>query len=257
MQNISMNGGKDGHDKCSFKTFSSEDTEDGNKNGLYRDLHHYSPELASKPASLVHPKPVIFTQFNYGETSRPPPNFTHQVHISSKDIRHSYDTNLSLNALSRSTMAQFNEVTSWQPNSAFEQLMKQNINKYATTSNCTSLHSSACMKIGLPNNKGKVNSTTAKISCDCPNCKVVKNEGMSEGKDACTHNCHIPGCGKVYSKISHLKAHLHWHSDDRLFVCNQQLCGKTYTRSVELQKHLKDHSNLHNDKKSIKLKSTE
>ncbi|XP_063974945.1 uncharacterized protein LOC135161373 isoform X1 [Diachasmimorpha longicaudata] len=55
---------------------------------------------------------------------------------------------------------------------------------------------------------------TGRATCDCPNCQEAERLGPAgvHLRKKNIHSCHIPGCGKVYGKTSHLKAHLRWHT---------------------------------------------
>ncbi|KAM6912969.1 transcription factor Sp3-like isoform 2-T2 [Xenentodon cancila] len=89
-----------------------------------------------------------------------------------------------------------------------------------------------------PSGEGK---RLRRVACTCPNCKESGGRGSGMGKKK-QHICHIVGCGKVYGKTSHLRAHLRWHSGERPFVCNWMYCGKRFTRSDELQRHRRTHT---------------
>ncbi|XP_022536064.2 transcription factor Sp3a isoform X2 [Astyanax mexicanus] len=88
---------------------------------------------------------------------------------------------------------------------------------------------------------GQEGKRLRRVACTCPNCKEGGGRGTSIGKKK-QHVCHIVGCGKVYGKTSHLRAHLRWHSGERPFVCNWMFCGKRFTRSDELQRHRRTHT---------------
>ncbi|XP_026789307.1 transcription factor Sp3 isoform X1 [Pangasianodon hypophthalmus] len=88
---------------------------------------------------------------------------------------------------------------------------------------------------------GQEGKRLRRVACTCPNCKEAGGRGSGMGKKK-QHICHIPGCGKVYGKTSHLRAHLRWHSGERPFICSWSYCGKRFTRSDELQRHRRTHT---------------
>ncbi|XP_033493347.1 transcription factor Sp4 isoform X1 [Epinephelus lanceolatus] len=90
--------------------------------------------------------------------------------------------------------------------------------------------------------EGPPSKRLRRVACSCPNCRDGEGRNSGDPTKKKQHICHMEGCGKVYGKTSHLRAHLRWHTGERPFVCNWIFCGKRFTRSDELQRHRRTHT---------------